>query len=71
MSGPLRELQEKVVDVIDNFAMIRYLPLNIEDEETQENLMMQIDSVVQYMEYQLPKENYPDEVDPEDDNERE
>ena len=34
MSGPLRELQEKVVDVIDNFAMIRYLPLNIEDEET-------------------------------------
>ena len=64
MTGPFLKLNTKIVEVIDSFSMVRYIPLNINDEETQENIMMQIDNVVGFLEHQLPKENYPDEVDP-------
>lgn len=36
--------------------MVQYIPLNIQDEESIDGLIMQIDSVVQYDEFRMPKE---------------
>ena len=51
------ELNKKVVEVIDNFNMVQYLPLNIQDEESVDALIHHIDSVVQYDEFRLPNDN--------------
>lgn len=56
------ELNTRIVEVIDNFNMVQYVPLNIQDEESIDTIIQQIDSVVQYDDFRLPKEsNLPNE----------
>lgn len=59
------ELNKRIVEVIDNFNMVQYIPLNIQDEESIDTIIQQIDSVVQYDEFRLPKESMipQDEID--------
>lgn len=45
------------MEVIDNFNMVQFIPLNIMDEESIDTIIQQIDSVVQYDEFRLPKES--------------
>eukprot|EP00347_Sterkiella_histriomuscorum_P008180 403346075 len=64
------ELNTRIVEVIDNFNMVQYVPLNIQDEESIDTIMQQIDSVVQYDEFRLPKESLlPNDDGNEDDQE--
>lgn len=51
------ELNKRIVEVIDNFNLVQYVPLNIKDEESIDTIIQQIDSVVQYDEFKLPKES--------------
>lgn len=37
--------------------MVQFIPLNIMDEESIDTVIQQIDSVVQYDEFRLPKES--------------
>jgi hypothetical protein len=48
------ELNKKIVEVIDNFNMVQYIPLNIQDEESVDSLIHHMDTVVQYDEFRLP-----------------
>lgn len=49
-------LNEKIVDVIDNFWSVNFQALNIQDEETVHDLIVNIDNMVQYDEYRMPKD---------------
>jgi GPN-loop GTPase len=49
-------LNEKIVDVVDNFWSVNFQPLNIQDEESVQDLMINIDNMVQYDEYRMPKD---------------
>ena len=62
------ELNKRIVEVIDNFNMVQYIPLNIQDEDSIDTIMTQIDMLVQYDEYRMPKESLmPDNGDDEND----
>ena len=51
------DLNKKIVDVIENFNLVQYIPLNIQDEDSVNTIIQQIDTLVQYDEYRLPKES--------------
>ena len=40
------ELNKRIVEVIDNFNLVQYVHLNIQDEESIDTIIQQIDSVV-------------------------
>ena len=62
------ELNKRIVEVIENFNLVQYQPLNIQDEESVDNVIQQIDMLVQYDEFRLPKESMMmDNGDPNDD----
>ncbi len=59
------------MEVIDNFNMVQYIPLNIQEEESVDTIIQQIDLVVQYDEFRMPKESLlpPEDGDNQDDDE--
>jgi hypothetical protein len=65
------ELNRRIVEVIDNFNMVQYIPLNIQEEESVDTIIQQIDLVVQYDEFRMPKESLlpPEDGDNQDDDE--
>jgi hypothetical protein len=50
------ELNKRIVEVIDNFNLVQYVPLNILDEDSLDAIMTQVDLLVQYDDYRMPKE---------------
>ena len=50
------KLNEKIVDVVDNFWSVNFQLLNIQDEDSVQDLMINIDNMVQYDEYRMPKD---------------
>ena len=59
------ELNKRIVEVIDNFNMVQYIALNIQDDDSVDAMITQIDLLVQYDEYRMPKEgNMPDNEEP-------
>lgn len=52
------ELNKRIVDVIENFNLVQYIPLNIQDEDSVDAIMTQMDLLVQFDEYRMPKEAY-------------
>ena len=40
------ELNKKIVDVIENFNLVQYIPLNIQDEDSVNTIIQQIDTLV-------------------------
>ena len=50
------ELNKKIVEVIENFNLVQYIPLNIQDEDSVDTIIQQIDLLVQYDEYRMPRE---------------
>ncbi len=61
-------LNEKIVEVIDNFNLVQYQTLNIQDEESIDGLIAQMDSLVQYDEFRLPREDLLPNEDQDGDN---
>ena len=50
------KLNKALVDVIDGFSMINFHALDITDEESVSDVLMQIDNMVQYDEYRMPND---------------
>lgn len=42
------KLTEAIGEVVDNFSLVRFCPLNIKDEESIENILITIDNIIQY-----------------------
>jgi len=49
--------------VIEDYSLVKFVPLNADDEETIGELMALIDSTIQYGEDMDVKDRYPEEVD--------
>ena len=49
-------LNKALVNLIDEYDMVNFIPLNIKKESSLENIMMQIDFATQYSEGLEPKE---------------
>jgi hypothetical protein len=45
-----------LVEVVDGFSMINFHALDITDEESVSDVLMQIDNMVQYDEYRMPND---------------
>ncbi|KAI3413539.1 hypothetical protein GPALN_011029 [Globodera pallida] len=58
-----RKLTEAIATVIDDYSMIRFIPLDIEDEGSIEDLLQAVDNAIQYGEDAEVKTRYPDEED--------
>ncbi|XP_017855971.1 PREDICTED: GPN-loop GTPase 3 isoform X1 [Drosophila arizonae] len=43
-----RKLTEAIGSLIEDFSLVRFFPLNIDDEESLSDLLLQIDSILQY-----------------------
>ncbi|XP_055375183.1 GPN-loop GTPase 3 [Condylostylus longicornis] len=43
-----RKLSEAIGNLIEDFSLVRFIPLNMNDEETVDDLLLQIDNVIQY-----------------------
>ena len=63
-SPQLQTLHRHMIDLIENYNMVGFIPLNISDEESVKDVAYQMDMVVSYFENQLPKDIYPEEQDP-------
>ena len=49
-------MNKKILEVVDNYALVGYLPLNIKEEESVEAIMAHVDGCVQFGEHVEPKE---------------
>uniref|UniRef100_A0A0M3IW22 GPN-loop GTPase 3 n=1 Tax=Ascaris lumbricoides TaxID=6252 RepID=A0A0M3IW22_ASCLU len=58
-----RKLGEAIATVLDDYSLVKFMPLNIEDEESIENLLLVIDNTIQYGEDLEVKDRYPEEMD--------
>lgn len=43
-----RRLSEAIGTLIEDFSLVRFIPLNIDDEENISDLLMTIDNIIQY-----------------------
>lgn len=49
-------LNEAIVQLIDEYNMVSFIPCNVNDEESMIEILAHIDNLVQYGEFQEPKE---------------
>ncbi|KAG7294818.1 hypothetical protein JYU34_022808 [Plutella xylostella] len=61
-------LTEAIGEVIDNFSLVRFYPLNIKKDESIDNILITIDNIIQYGEDADVKVKDFDEPDDEDCN---
>lgn len=47
-------LNSEIANVLEDFSLIRFVPLDITDEESVERVMNEVDMLVQYKDYALP-----------------
>jgi len=62
-----RKLNDAIAMLLDDYQLVRFIPLDITDEDSISVLLQHIDNSIQYGEDLDTKLNYPDEVDPEQD----
>jgi len=58
-----RKLNEAMLGVIEDYAMIRFQPLNVFDEESLQDLLLRVDMTIQYgddLDFKEPKEQETD-----------
>ena len=51
------KLNQAIMGVIDNFSLVNYQQLNIQDEESVSVVMAAIDNLVQYDDYRMPQDS--------------
>lgn len=59
-----RALSESIASVLDDYSLVKFMPLNRDDEETISYLMLAIDNNIQFGEDTDVKDRYPEEEDP-------
>lgn len=64
-----RKLSEAIGNLIEDFSLVRFTPLNLNDEESIADLLLIIDNIIQYGEDAEVKQRDFDEPDPEDKDE--
>lgn len=52
------KLNNMIMDVVDNFSMVNFIQLNIEDEDSVQELQMNIDNIIQYDENRMPNDKH-------------
>lgn len=63
------KLTEALARVIDDYSLVRFLPLNIKDEESIADVKLTIDNIIQYGEEEDVRMRDFDEPDPDEDDE--
>jgi hypothetical protein len=48
------DLNRVIADVLEDFSLIRFLPLDISNDESIELIMGEVDTLVQFKEFTLP-----------------
>jgi hypothetical protein len=59
-------LTELIATVIDEYSLVKFVPLNPDEEDNISELMLIIDNSIQYGEDLDVQERYPDEADQDD-----
>lgn len=57
----LGALNNAVANLLDDYAMVSFLPLDVRDEDTVSVVLMHCDEAVQFAENQEPRENFPED----------
>ena len=52
------KLNEVIIDVVDNFGLVNFYQLDISDEDSVNEIIGQLDNMVQYDEYRMPKDSH-------------
>ncbi|CAO4371789.1 unnamed protein product [Caenorhabditis nigoni] len=60
-----RRLTRTIAQVLEDYSIVKFVPLNCEDEESIDQLLLTIDTTIQYGEDLEVKDHYPEELDPE------
>ncbi|KAK6029543.1 Putative ATP binding protein [Ostertagia ostertagi] len=63
-----RQLTRTIAQVLEDYSIVKFVALNSDDEESIEQLLLVIDTTIQYGEDLEVKDRYPEEQDPEDEN---
>lgn len=61
-----RQLTNAIAQVLEDYSIVKFVSLNSDDEESIEQLLLVIDTTIQYGEDLEVKDRYPEEQDPED-----
>ncbi|VDO32272.1 unnamed protein product [Haemonchus placei] len=61
-----RQLTRTIAQVLEDYSIVKFVSLNCDDEESIEQLLLVIDTTIQYGEDLEVKDRYPEEQDPED-----
>lgn len=64
-------LNKALVDLLDNYSLIELIPLNLNDEESINEVMYNCDTVLQFYENQEPKEEFMQEAEANDEEAQE
>ncbi|CAG8741751.1 18986_t:CDS:2, partial [Dentiscutata erythropus] len=56
MNPKFHDLNRSIVQLIDDFNMVSFLPLNINDEDSITAVLSHVDNALQFSEDQEPKE---------------
>ena len=46
------------MDVVDNFGLVNFFQLDIQDEDSVNDIIMQLDNMVQFDEYRMPNDKH-------------
>lgn len=60
-------LNKALVDLLENYSLVNLIPLNINDEESIEEVLYNADLTLQYLDNQEPKEDFYEQPDQEED----
>ena len=52
------KLNQVIIEVVDNFSMLNFQQLNVEEEESVQELQITIDNMVQYDESRMPNDKH-------------
>lgn len=65
-----RRMTETIATVLEDYSLVKFVPLDVEDEESVSNLLLLIDNAIQYGEDVEVHDRYPEEQDNDDLNTR-
>uniref|UniRef100_A0A1I7WUY3 GPN-loop GTPase 3 n=1 Tax=Heterorhabditis bacteriophora TaxID=37862 RepID=A0A1I7WUY3_HETBA len=62
-----RQLTRTIAQVLEDYSMVKFVPLNCEDDDSIEQLMLVIDTTIQYGEDLEVRDRFPEDEDPTED----
>ncbi|CAI4221073.1 unnamed protein product [Auanema sp. JU1783] len=58
-----RNLTRAIAQVLEDYSIVKFVPLNVDDDESVEQLLLVIDTTIQYGEDLEVRDRYPEEID--------